>query len=399
MNVLVISEQWWPEGTGGILASHLIANILRDSGFELTVVHGTRQPKIVRGINYIYTELLNVRNKYKLWINCMLLVRESWFLKVMHEYDAIYIPRYCYPLIPMAEKLGKKVIVHLHDYQPVSYNAVVFNEARERSFLNADDIRFELLEHNSALRAFGALSAPANALCRKWVSEVDVMICVSKRQSEIISNRAPELAYKIKVVYNPLPETPPLEEKFVNPTFTFAGGGSYIKGFQIFVQASLNVLKKGKNASFMFAGGLRGFKQHHMKLLERLNGSHMGNFRLLGRLPYEDVIRLYSRSHAVLVPSISEEPLPYVVMEAMAVGTLPLASRIGGIPEIVEGTYAEGMLFEPGSVEELVDRMESVLALSNEQIKEIGFKLRETVMKRFNPETIKASLIEAFSSE
>ena len=66
-----------------------------------------------------------------------------------------------------------------------------------------------------------------------------------------------------------------------------------------------------------------------MKLLERLSSSHIGNFKLLGHLPHEDALRLYSRSHAVVVPSICEEPLPYVVMEAMAMGTLPIASRVG----------------------------------------------------------------------
>jgi glycogen synthase len=29
----------------------------------------------------------------------------------------------------------------------------------------------------------------------------------------------------------------------------------------------------------------------------------------------------------------------------MLMGTLPVASRVGGIPEIIEGTYAERMMF------------------------------------------------------
>lgn len=95
-----MSEQWWPEGTGGILASHLIANILYDAGFKLTVIHGTRKPEIVKGVDYIYTKLLNVRNKHRLWINCFALARKSWFLKALRNCDVIYIPRYCYPFIP-----------------------------------------------------------------------------------------------------------------------------------------------------------------------------------------------------------------------------------------------------------------------------------------------------------
>ena len=39
-------------------------------------------------------------------------------------------------------------------------------------------------------------------------------------------------------------------------------------------------------------------------------------------------------------------------MEAMAMGTIPVASRIGGIPEIIKGTYAERMMFTLGDSEE-----------------------------------------------
>jgi len=90
-------------------------------------------------------------------------------------------------------------------------------------------------------------------------------------------------------------------------------------------------------------------------------------YKVLGYISREGVLRLHSQSLALLLPSICEEPLPYMVMEAMAMGTLPIASRVGGIPEIVEGTYAEDMLFEVDNVEELVERVESVLAMSRER--------------------------------
>jgi len=88
------------------------------------------------------------------------------------------------------------------------------------------------------------------------------------------------------------------------------------------------------------------------------------------------MLKLYSRSHAVLVPSVWEEPLPYVITESMAMGTIPIASRIGGIPEVVEGTYAEEMLFEAGNVEEFVDRMKSILAMSKERNQRRGFRFQ-----------------------
>jgi glycosyltransferase involved in cell wall biosynthesis len=85
-------------------------------------------------------------------------------------------------------------------------------------------------------------------------------------------------------------------------------------------------------------------------------------------------------------------------MEAMAMGTIPIASKVGGIPEIVKGTYAERLMFAPGCIEEMIDRMNTVLSLSREQLTEIGSKLREITLKRFNNEVIKKRLFEIFST-
>jgi len=97
-----------------------------------------------------------------------------------------------------------------------------------------------------------------------------------------------------------------------------------------------------------------------------------------------------------LTPSIWEEPLPYVVMEAMAMGTIPIASKVGGISEIVKGTYAEKMMFTPGNVGEFVERMEKVLSLSREQLLDIGASLRESVLKRFSEDAIRSKLLSVF---
>ncbi|MEM2703848.1 MAG: hypothetical protein QXR45_11885 [Candidatus Bathyarchaeia archaeon] len=97
--------------------------------------------------------------------------------------------------------LGKKVVVHLHDYQPVSYNSIVFSE-QTRS--GVDAVSFEILEHGSVARAlFAGFSSPMNRLCRVWLRDADVIICVSRRQAEIISRLAPELTGRLFIIYYP----------------------------------------------------------------------------------------------------------------------------------------------------------------------------------------------------
>jgi len=388
--VSIVSERWWPDGSGGILASHVIAGLLRDAGFKLTVVHGTREPLRLNGVRYVYSSFLSVRDKHRLWLNCSTLARKHWFRELISSSDVVYIPRYCYPLIPVAKRFGKRVVVHLHDYQPVSYNSIVFSE-QAKGRVNV--VSFEVLEHGSIARAlFAGFTSPVNGLCRVWLRDADAVICVSMGQAELISELAPELAEKLKVVYNPLPNISLVEKNLGDPTFLYLGGDSYVKGFHIFLKASWKLLEKCPNVRFLLT---QRFRDSTVSAIKRLRKA----YNLLGRLKYEEVLKLHSIAHALLFPSIWEEPLPYAVIEAMLMGTIPIASKAGGVPEIVSGTYAENMLFEPGNVEELVSRMESVLTMSSEQVADVGHRLREAVVKKFDPEVVKRELIKIFSAE
>ena len=111
--ILIVSERWWPDGTGGVLASHLIAKLLQDTGFKLTVVHGTREPEKLSGVRYVYSSLLSVRNKHRLWLNCSILVGKHWFRELISSSDVVYILRYCYPSITVAKRLIKRVVINL----------------------------------------------------------------------------------------------------------------------------------------------------------------------------------------------------------------------------------------------------------------------------------------------
>ena len=76
-------------------------------------------------------------------------------------------------------------------------------------------------------------------------------------------------------------------------------------------------------------------------------------------------MKLYSQIRVSIVPSIWPEPLPYLVSEAIMQGRFVVASRIGGIPELVEG--CKGMhLCNPGDPYQLEKALESVYGLEKE---------------------------------
>jgi glycosyltransferase involved in cell wall biosynthesis len=73
---------------------------------------------------------------------------------------------------------------------------------------------------------------------------------------------------------------------------------------------------------------------------------------VLGPRPHGEVLEIFRRSLAVVVPSLWSEPFGLVCLEAMATGTPVVASRIGGIVDIVDDGRT-GILTRAGDEREI----------------------------------------------
>jgi glycosyltransferase involved in cell wall biosynthesis len=84
------------------------------------------------------------------------------------------------------------------------------------------------------------------------------------------------------------------------------------------------------------------------------------NVLLLESWPHEAVMGAWSRCTIALAPSIWADPCPTVAMEAMAMGRPIVASRIGGLSDIVVDGET-GFLVTPGDPEALREAMQCLL--------------------------------------
>lgn len=113
--------------------------------------------------------------------------------------------------------------------------------------------------------------------------------------------------------------------------------------------------------------------------------------RFLGPAPDDSLPDLYRRAAVLVLPSVERtcygrevrvsELLGLVVLEAMASGTPVVASRLGGLAEVVQHGVT-GFLVEPGNVAELRERLDQLLrdpALAAR----MGRNARELVLDRF----------------
>jgi len=124
--------------------------------------------------------------------------------------------------------------------------------------------------------------------------------------------------------------------------------------------------------------------------------------RFRGRLTQEEVREVLRGADVVAAPSVPtrsgrREGIPVALMEAMASGVPVVASRISGIPELVEDGEA-GLLVEPGDAEGLAGALER-LARDEALRRRLGAAGRAKVEREFDLRASTASLIRRFLGE
>lgn len=80
------------------------------------------------------------------------------------------------------------------------------------------------------------------------------------------------------------------------------------------------------------------------------------NIRRLGFLPRDQIFRHMQRAAYLLMPSIWYENFPLTLVEAFACGLPVIASRMGAMAVLIEDGKT-GLLFEPGSAEDLAKKI------------------------------------------
>ena len=385
MRLLVVKERW-PDRGGGELATRLILRLLKDS-FDVVVLTGEREEG-EPGIRHIYHPALGRGDRHELW-PLMGLADLSSYIRAA---DVIYIPRYAYPVIPLAKKLGKRVVVHLHGYAPVSYTSVVYAPYElERGKITRRDVAAECRKGPLPCLAAG-LTWWMPRLVRRWLALADAVICVSKRHASIVAAEAPELRGKIRVVYNPPPPEAVEKRPADLPTFIYTGGGEAIKGFHIAAKAAKTLGESGIKAVLYLTGR---YGRREAQLIAAISARYPNlRLELLGYIPRRELVALHGRAWARLVPSIWEETFSYAVVESALWETLPIASAVGAIPEMLEGTPAERLVGPP---QEIPRRALEIAKTGLDEIRDVAARTKEAVRVKLDERAIKARLVEALA--
>jgi glycosyltransferase involved in cell wall biosynthesis len=119
------------------------------------------------------------------------------------------------------------------------------------------------------------------------------------------------------------------------------------------------------------------------------------NIKFLGFLFEKDLVPLYRKAAIFVCPSIGTEAFGVVNIEAMSSGCAVIASKTGGIPEIIRNKES-GILVERNNPIALADAVS--LLINDEHLRqELGQKARRRVLEKFTYERHVQNLIEIYS--
>lgn len=199
-----------------------------------------------------------------------------------------------------------------------------------------------------------------------------------KRRIHVIHNGVPQIAYfsrdeARRFLAPAIPELARLP-KWLLMTAELTRN----KGIDIAIRAFAGVSTNIDDAALVIVGE----GEDHAALLDLIDAYHLKQrVFLLGFVPEA---RTYLSAGTVFLLPSRKEGLPLVLLEAGLAALPVIASRTGGVPEIVEHGRS-GLLVRPEDVDGLADAITRLL-LDPDEARFLGTELREKVAKHFSEE-------------
>ncbi|MDD5194123.1 MAG: glycosyltransferase family 4 protein [Candidatus Omnitrophica bacterium] len=207
---------------------------------------------------------------------------------------------------------------------------------------------------------------------------------------------------KVSIIPNPLNTdffTPGYKNETIQePLVLFVGRVELLKGAHILGQAIPAVCKYFPNANFIFAGsdGLAPDGGSMIQwILNCLPHNLQHRVKFTGNLFRKQLLTFYQKA-TVFVRASLTEIFGYSCIEAMSCAKPVIASKVGGLEEIIEHNKT-GFLITPKDPEALADKI--IELLSNKELcHSVGNAARERVLSTYASEIVSKQMEEFYNS-
>jgi len=293
-------------------------------------------------------------------------------------------------ILPEIKKRGVPIIYTVHDYHLVSPNVNLFHGGRVceedgNSFFTA--VKHKCI-NDSFMQTFGtALVWKIQEFMNAYNRHIDVLIVPSKFMRDRLTKNGfdPRKIYLLPNFFNcnDYKKSRGSDERFV----LFFGRFYEHKG----IKNILEVAGKLSEVKFKIVGDGK-----YGKFLKKfIKKNKLKNVELKKYLVGGELRKVISDSAFVVVPSLWYENFPYSILESFAAGKSVVASRIGGIPEIVKDGK-NGLLFKPSDVKDFSEKIERLWE-DPLLVNKLGETAAKDVKKKYNPEDHYKKILEVYN--
>jgi glycosyltransferase involved in cell wall biosynthesis len=301
-----------------------------------------------------------------------------WKLGLNFKYDLRGVMK----LISLIKR-GKYNIVHVHLFPANLFVSLA-------SLFLPKNIKFIFSEHNvynrrRASKIFKILDAFIYSRYYK-------IICVSKQVQVALIEWLPNLKRKSVVISNAVP----VSDLSIGSTvkkydILFVGRLTKAKGVDILIKA-IKILKEKYQKEIKAAIVGEGYLEEELKELVKELGIGEG-VEFLG--VRKDIEKLMKSTKLFVLPS-RWEGLPLTILEAMSSGAGIIATKVGGIPEVIQNGK-EGFLISPEDSETLAGTIAELLK-DRELRAKLGINAYKKVKEKYSIEVYTQNILEFYKS-
>ncbi|MFH1412853.1 MAG: glycosyltransferase family 4 protein [bacterium] len=283
-------------------------------------------------------------------------------------------------ILPVAKKKNIPVVMHVHDYKLVCPNYKMF--ARDKICEQCKGGKYYKCLRTKCFKnsLFKSLLASIEMYLHHKVWNIyhkNINLYIAP--TEFVKNKLIEWGVdenKIKILHHYIDVNEFKPDYEPGDYFVYFGRLSKEKGVDKLVQ----VMPEIKDIKLKIIGS----GPEHKAIQNKIDALNLkGKVEIMGPKHNNELKEIIRKSYAVIAPSQWYEVFGLVNLEAAALGKLVIASKIGGIPEVVKDKQT-GLLFQHDSSEDLIEKIN--WALNNpEKVKKMGYQAREFVEQKFKP--------------
>ncbi|HAT03349.1 MAG TPA: hypothetical protein DCS29_01040 [Candidatus Magasanikbacteria bacterium] len=391
MKVLLVNKYWYIRG-GAERVVFATKKLLEEHGHEVQIF-GMKHPENtiendyfidfidysqVRGLGRVRDALKSIynvdaKNKFRKLV-------EDFGPEVIHIHNIYH--QLSFSLLDVVQEKGIPCVMTLHDYKMISPNYNLFHHGKiDESCCGSHYYRCLL---NNCMEHGGESIIATGEACvrawKKWARAIDTYISPSNFLKEKFVSCGFER--DIHVIHNPFDFNP--QEVGVVPGrgVLYIGRLGQEKGVLLLPE----IAKKTPHITYTVVGD--------GPLKKQLEDLAIPNIVYVGYTSGKELDTIMCNARVVVVPSQWYENYPLSILEAKAYGKPVVASRIGGVVEMLP----QHMLCDPANVDEFSQTIEMWYNADDRELVKVGRDLQTQVQEQNNGEAYYTQLVSIYEN-